>query len=381
MVKDPVCGMLVDEKSASVQLDWQGVTYYFCSDSCLRKFKEIPSRYLNNPKEKQNKPKESGSATTGTSPHLELLQIELPIYGVSCSASTANRMFERVKGVHRVVVNTATDRAYIWYDPRDVSVTHLNEAIKNAGYRCGAATAVVPISGMTCASCVTAIERALKKTPGVLSASVSLGSEAAHIVYLPKKSDPEGLKRAIESAGYKVKAPPAPGEDAATQEERERAKEYKTLMRKFWFAAVISIPVMGLSYPDIIPGLREWMPAGSETRRLVWVLLGVLTLPVMLWSGSQFYTGMWQALKHRVRQHAHLDCHRNYRGILVLRHCRCLSGNFSLDGTCGGILGCNSRRCGIGGPGFGLGSQGEGANFRGHPKAGWSPGQDGPGRP
>jgi Cu+-exporting ATPase len=70
-------------------------------------------------------------------------------------------------------------------------------------------------------------------------------------------------------------------------------------MRKFWFAGIISIPVMALSYPDLIPGLRDWMPIGSETRRIVWGLLGALTLPVLLWSGSQFYSGMWQALKHR----------------------------------------------------------------------------------
>ena len=70
-------------------------------------------------------------------------------------------------------------------------------------------------------------------------------------------------------------------------------------MRKFWFAAIISIPVMALSYPDLFPGLRDWMPMGSPERRLIWSLLGVLTLPVMLWSGSQFYTGMWAALKHR----------------------------------------------------------------------------------
>ncbi|MFQ5959711.1 MAG: copper-translocating P-type ATPase, partial [Alphaproteobacteria bacterium] len=69
--------------------------------------------------------------------------------------------------------------------------------------------------------------------------------------------------------------------------------------RKFWFAAVLSIPIMALSYPDLIPGLREWMPMGSLNRRVVWGLLGVLTLPVMLWSGSQFYVGMWRALKHR----------------------------------------------------------------------------------
>jgi Cu+-exporting ATPase len=56
---------------------------------------------------------------------------------------------------------------------------------------------------------------------------------------------------------------------------------------------------MVLSYPDFIPGVREWMPAGSNARRIVWALLGLFSLPVLAWSGSQFFTGMWDALKHR----------------------------------------------------------------------------------
>ncbi|MBN8908431.1 MAG: heavy metal translocating P-type ATPase, partial [Rhodospirillales bacterium] len=76
-------------------------------------------------------------------------------------------------------------------------------------------------------------------------------------------------------------------------------EEYRSLMRTFCFAAIIAVPVMALSYPDLVPGLRDWMPAGSETRRVVWGLLGVLGIPVLLWSGSQFFTGMWDALKHR----------------------------------------------------------------------------------
>ena len=82
-------------------------------------------------------------------------------------------------------------------------------------------------------------------------------------------------------------------------QESEQEVEYRSLMRKFWFAAIVSVPVMILSYPDFIPGLRDWMPMGSMNRRVIWGLLGLLTLPVMLWSGSQFYSGMWSALKHR----------------------------------------------------------------------------------
>ncbi|MCI0487409.1 MAG: heavy metal translocating P-type ATPase [Blastocatellia bacterium] len=153
---------------------------------------------------------------------------------------------------------------------------------------------------MTCASCVTHIEKALRQTQGVLSASVSLGTEQARVDYLPSMTSLDLVKEAVKSVGYRAVEAPAPeSQEGADREQAEREAEYRSLMRKFWFAAILSLPIMALSYPDLVPGLREWMPMGSPERRIVWGLLGVLTLPVMVWAGSQFYTGMWAALKHR----------------------------------------------------------------------------------
>ncbi|HSD53999.1 MAG TPA: heavy metal translocating P-type ATPase [Burkholderiales bacterium] len=161
-----------------------------------------------------------------------------------------------------------------------------------------AAQVDIPIVGMSCASCVSHIEAALAHTPGVASASVNLLGGAARITYRPELTSLEALREAIRSAGYEVGAVAPAGVRAAAQD-AEAEREYRTLLRKFWFAAIVSVPVMLLSYPDLVPGLRDWMPMGSAERRLVWAALGALALPVMLWSGSQFFTGMWAALRHR----------------------------------------------------------------------------------
>jgi Cu+-exporting ATPase len=101
-------------------------------------------------------------------------------------------------------------------------------------------------------------------------------------------------------SGDTSRPPPATSaESVVSSEDQDRAREYRTLLRKFWFAAVVSVPVVILSYPQFFPGLRDWLVMGSEARRVVWGLLGLLTLPVMFWSGSHFFTGMWQGLKHR----------------------------------------------------------------------------------
>ena len=190
--------------------------------------------------------------------------------------------------------------ARVEYDPSRTKVADILGAIRSLGYTVGTAIVRIPIANMHCSSCITRLELALQMTPGVVSAHASLGPNAVDIEYQPEKVDFQAIRAAIESAGYRV-AEPKIDQQAEELDPAEVAtrQEYRTLMRKFWFAAVVSVPVMAFSYPDFIPGLREWMPMGSDTRRVVWVLLGVLSLPVMAWSGSQFFIGMWDALKHR----------------------------------------------------------------------------------
>ena len=84
------------------------------------------------------------------------------------------------------------------------------------------------------------------------------------------------------------------------QEAQAIAKEYRSLVRKFWFAAAISIPVMLVAYPEVpwlyLPNLFVQEASQTLVRRL-YVLSGLATLPVMLYSGRQFFTGAWGALK------------------------------------------------------------------------------------
>jgi Cu+-exporting ATPase len=153
---------------------------------------------------------------------------------------------------------------------------------------------------MHCSSCVVRVELALQTTPGVVTARASLGPNAVDIEYDPERVDFDAIRKAIETAGYRVAEPTIdPRSENLDPGEAANEQEYRSLMRKFWFAAAISFPVMALSYPDLIPALRDWMPMGSDTRRIVWALLGVISFPVLVWSGSQFFTGMWDALKHR----------------------------------------------------------------------------------
>jgi Cu+-exporting ATPase len=236
---------------------------------------------------------------TGRPEHLDLA-----IGGMTCAhcAQAVEKAINAVPGVEKSHVNLVNAVVSVDYDRTRAKVHDLLQAIRSAGYSAGTAKVRIPIKYMHCSSCVIRVELALKMTPGVVAANASLGTNAVDVEYLPEQTSFTTIRRAIELAGHKIGEPKpakAPDAEELSPEEAVQHEEYRTLMRKFWFAAAVAIPVMGLSYPDLIPGLRDWMPAGSETRRLVWALLGIVSLPVLIWSGSQFFTGMWDALKHR----------------------------------------------------------------------------------
>jgi Cu+-exporting ATPase len=244
-----------------------------------------------------------GSATTGARPgQAGPVRIELPLIGLTCGhcVEAVTKSLISVLGVSGAVVNLAAHRAFVEFDPALTTVGALHEAIKAAGYRVGAAKVRFGIRGITCASCVTKIETALRETPGVLSANVNVGTEEAEVEYLPSVADLSAVKAAVGSAGYAiVETPPPAGPEAADKEAEAREREYRTLMRKWWFGAAVGLFTMIMSYPWLFPMLRDWFPRESPQLWYVWAGMGVASLAVLLYSGSQFFTGAWDALTLR----------------------------------------------------------------------------------
>jgi P-type Cu+ transporter len=205
-----------------------------------------------------------------------------------------------LEGVGHALVKQRGRRLLVEYDPGRVPVSALLEVVRSHGYHAEAAEAHVPIKGMHCASCVAAIEESLRASPGVLEASVSLSDEAARVTYLPAAGDGAALRAAIERAGYEPGEPGAAGAASGTASELgEAEREYRRLMRKWWFAAAVGAPTMVLSFPWLFPVLRDWFPRESGQLRALWAVMGLFALAVLVYSGSQFFTGAWRALRHR----------------------------------------------------------------------------------
>ena len=149
---------------------------------------------------------------------------------------------------------------------------------------------------MTCASCVSRVEKALRLPAGVLKADVNLATERATVTYIPGQASYHDLVEAVRGAGYDVVEPaPGTGEEgvaaAADAEEAARAAAYRKLKLKVTVGFVLSIIIFaGTMQMEWFTFLPEWMHNGY----FLWALASV----VQFWVGRQFYTTAWSALKH-----------------------------------------------------------------------------------
>ncbi|HEX2109112.1 MAG TPA: heavy metal translocating P-type ATPase [Rubrobacteraceae bacterium] len=219
----------------------------------------------------------------------ERRRISIPVTGMSCAACARRieRSLSKAMGVSEANVNFATGKATVAYDPGAVELGQLIGTIEGAGYGAEVREMSVPVSGMTCASCVGRVERALRKVPGVLDVSVNLSTERAHVEYLSKVAEVRDLEVAIEGAGYGV----VREEEASAEYAHEW--EYRDLRTRFLVAAVLAGLILIGSLPMML-GFMSPMP-------MEWLNLGLLVLatPVQFWAGWRFYEGAWGALKHR----------------------------------------------------------------------------------
>lgn len=247
-VKDPVCGMGIDPDQAAAHVEHDGETYYFCSDSCHKKFEANLSQYVST----------NGEATSSEATH----------------------------------------------DHSDHTVeTQVPAAADNAA----GARSDLPLLGMHCASCATRIEKALNKASGVQNASVNYATARATVHYDPHNTDVNKLRDVVKKVGYDAIVPQAASthahehgggvepESVSEAETVAREKGYQRQKRQFFIALALTIPVVVLAMGShFIPALRGTLDAPWR----VWVEM-ILTTPVLLWAGREFFVGAWISAKHR----------------------------------------------------------------------------------
>ncbi|CZT36079.1 heavy metal translocating P-type ATPase [Rhizobium sp. 9140] len=206
----------------------------------------------------------------------------LAIDGMSCAACVARveKALAAVPGVIGASVNLATERATVTHDP-GLEPNRMAEAIKASGYTPRLATHAIAIEGMSCASCVGRVEKALSAAPGVQEASVNLATETA-TVRLIEGADIAAIEASVIKAGYAVRPQTADRMATDADETGDRqSREAARLARAFAIAAALTLPLVLLEMGShLVPAIHHWVMAtlGLDLSRRLQFALATLVL-------------------------------------------------------------------------------------------------------
>ncbi|MFN9478614.1 MAG: heavy metal translocating P-type ATPase [Betaproteobacteria bacterium] len=209
-------------------------------------------------------------------------RLTLPVRGMSCASCVAHveKALAAVPGVAKVAVNLATESVTVEAAAPDARA--LRAAVDEAGYEVPTEQLRMAIDGMTCASCVARVERALAAVPGVVAASVNLASEVATLEAVAGSVAPRALLAAVDDAGYSARllttAAQTPASDATAGLRRDA-------LLALLLAAPLVAPMLAAPF-GIALALPPW---------LQWLL----ATPVQFWCARRFYVAAYKALRAR----------------------------------------------------------------------------------
>ncbi len=216
-------------------------------------------------------------------------EVSVRIEGMTCASCVArvDRAIKAVAGVADASVNLATETATVTFAGAAADPSALARAVEGVGFAVREETTELAIEGMTCASCVSRVETALRRVPGVVEAVVNLATERARVRHLSGAVAGGDLAAAIRSTGYEARviAPDAPSD----REAEHRARELSARRRDLLVAAVLTLPVFALEMGShLIPGVHDWVMA-TIGHRESWYLQFALTSLVLFVPGLRFF--------------------------------------------------------------------------------------------
>ncbi|MFN2187707.1 MAG: heavy metal translocating P-type ATPase [Candidatus Promineifilaceae bacterium] len=221
-------------------------------------------------------------------------QLNVPVLGMTCAncVATVERSAKKVDGVNEAVVNFASEKLYLSYDPALAEPQDVIDRIHRAGYEVPTSTIEMPLVGMTCANCALTIERALKKADGVLDVSVNYASEKASVTYIVGVTSRAELASVVRRAGYDV-VEVTGGEDLYDAEAEARANEIRHQERRLIVGIIFTAPLLILSMARDFGLLGAW----SHANWVNWLFL-ILATPVQFYVGRDYYVGAYKSLRN-----------------------------------------------------------------------------------
>ncbi len=222
----------------------------------------------------------------------EIKHITIPIKGMSCAgcASRIEKKLAGLNGVDQATVNFGAESATVNYHANSVSPDEILHTVESIGFEVPYIKKNLTVQGMTCASCVSRVEKKLKELNGVVNAQANLASEKVSIEYLGLRVGIFDFKKALNEIGYNLIVEETDITSSLPEKESHQ-REYKLLFIKFISCAFLSVLILVLSMSGMSFNLF------GNKNLLLWVLL-ILATPVQFWGGWQFYKGTFTGFKH-----------------------------------------------------------------------------------
>ncbi len=227
----------------------------------------------------------------------------LDLRGMTCAACAAanERAVRKLPGVAEVSVNLAAETLNVKFDDEKASVDSIKAAVKKAGYeaveRIDSREIAIPVAGMTCTACAVAIERSIKKLPGIEIASVNFATEKATVKYDPAAVRLSEIKGAIKKAGYEPLAMEALSEAGQDAHKAAKEREIRAMWIKFFVSAAFSLPLLYIAMGHML----GWpLPAFLHPMDypLRFALLQVILVIPAIVAGYRFYVVGTRSLLH-----------------------------------------------------------------------------------
>ncbi len=230
---------------------------------------------------------------------------DMTVTGMTCASCSARveKVVGRLPGIKTASVNLATEKLHLEYDEKAVSFDVMKKAVEDAGYGLERKEAskhvVIPVEGMTCASCVMHVEKAVGKLNGVTAVSVNLATENADVKYEPARVRLSEIKKAITDAGYTPREIDA--SDTVDHDAQRKEREIRTMWTKFIVSASASVPLLYIALVHMIPGARIPLPSFLDPMRFPfsYAIAQILLVIPAIAAGNRFYRNGSKALWHR----------------------------------------------------------------------------------
>ena len=227
--------------------------------------------------------------TTGN----HIVKNSFPVLNMTCTSCAAGveSKVSSLNGVKSASVNFAAESVQVEYDNEKISPADIKKAVQEIGYDIFLEDSkdihkkeTFSVLKMTCTSCAAGVEKTISSLEGVNFAAVNFATESVQVDYIPSKINPIDIQKAVRESGYDMIIE----EDKSHKETLEEIhdKRHKALKHKTRWAIILATPVM------IIGMFMMDLPYAN-------LIMLILSSPVVLWLGRDFFINAWKQAKNR----------------------------------------------------------------------------------